>query len=126
MTLNKQKFRYISVFFPNNSQLSPENLFDEFSSRYIELFGAIEFFNSLCRLIKSKDSINNFFLLKCKLDSITSTLVSLYLVNHELIIVSVSGTLRQVKKKSHIFHRNFCASSLTSTNLRLLDSETNS
>jgi len=122
MTLNKQKFRYISVFFPDNSPLNPENFFDEFSSRYVELFGAIEYFNSLCRLIKSKDPINNFLLLKCKLDSLPSTLVSLYLINHESIVVSVSGTLKQAKKKSHLFRSCFCESSLPSRNSRFIRS----
>ena len=117
MTLNKQKFRYISIFFPNTSSLSPQNFFDEFSARFIELFGVVEYFNSFCRLVKSRDPINNVFLIKCKLDSLSNTLVSLYLVNHELIVVSISGTLRQVKKKSHLFNKRFCDSPLSSRNL---------
>lgn len=117
MTLNKQKFRYISVFFPNTSSLNSENFFDEFSARYVELFGVIEYLKSLCRLVKSKEPINDVFLIKCKLDSLSSTLISLYLINHELMVVSISGTLRQVKKKSHLFHKSFCGSSLSSRNL---------
>jgi hypothetical protein len=117
MTLNKQKFRYISVFFPNTSSLNPENFFDEFSARYVELFGVIKYFNSFCRLVKNKDPINNIFLIKCKLDSLSDTLVSLYLINRELMVVSISGTLRQVKKKSHLFYKSFCDSSLSSRNL---------
>lgn len=116
MTLNKQKFRYISVYFPDNS-FSSEYFFKEFSSKYIELFGSIEFFSSLCRLIKNRDPINNLLILKCKLDSVPSALVSLYLLNHESIVVSISGTIRQVKKKSHVFCNNFCESSLSSTKL---------
>jgi RNase P/RNase MRP subunit POP5 len=117
MTLNKQKFRYISVFFPNTSSLNPENFFDEFSARYVELFGVIEYFNSLCRLVKSKEAINNVILIKCKLAALPSTLVSLYLINHEIMVVSISGTLRQVKKKSHLFQKSFYDSSLSSRNL---------
>ena len=117
MTLNKQKFRYISILFPNTSSLNSENFFDEFSARYVELFGVIEYFNSLCRLVKNRDPINNVFLIKCKLDSLSNTLVSLYLINRELMVVSISGTLRQVKKKSYLFHKSFCDSSLSSRNL---------
>ena len=107
MTLTKKKFRYIAIFFPNNPPLNPGKFFDEFSRRYVEVFGAIEYFNSLSRLIKSKDSINNVFILKCDLNSLSSTMLSLYLLNQELITVSISGTLKQVKKKALHFYMNF-------------------
>ncbi|WP_134485079.1 Rpp14/Pop5 family protein [Candidatus Nitrosocosmicus franklandus] len=117
MTLNKQKFRYISVYFPDYSSFGSEYFFKEFSSKYVELFGSIEFSNSLCRIIKNREPINDLLILKCKLDSVASALVSLYLLNHKSIVVSISGTIRQVKKKSHIFRSNFCESSLSSTKL---------
>lgn len=107
MTLTKKKFRYIAIFFPNNPPPNPGKFFDEFSRRYIDVFGAIEYFNSLSRIIKSNDSSNNVFILKCNLDSLSSTILSLYLLDQELITVSISGTLKQVKKKSHHFHMNF-------------------
>ncbi|WP_148687162.1 Rpp14/Pop5 family protein [Candidatus Nitrosocosmicus hydrocola] len=107
MTLTKKKFRYIAIFFPNKPALEPGKFFDEFSGRFIEVFGAMEYFNSLSRLIKSKESVDNVFILKCNLDSLSSTLISLYLLNQEIITVSISGTLKQVKKKSHLFRKSF-------------------
>jgi RNase P/RNase MRP subunit POP5 len=106
MTLNKKKFRYIAVFFPCKSSFFPDNIFIEFSTRYIELFGTIGYSNSLTRLVKTKNPIDNILLLKCSLDSLSDTLISLYLISQELIIVSVSGTLRHVKNKIRLFQRN--------------------
>lgn len=107
MTLAKKKFRYIAIFFPNNSSSIPDKIIVEFSTRYIELFGTIGYSNSQTRLIKMKDSIDNMLLLKCALDSLSDTLISLYLINQELIIVSISGTIKQVKKRIRLFLRDF-------------------
>ncbi|MGD9672188.1 MAG: Rpp14/Pop5 family protein [Candidatus Nitrosocosmicus sp.] len=112
MTLTKKKFRYIAIYIPYDPPLDPGKFFDEFSRRYTEVFGAIEYFNSLSRLIKTKDFNNNIFILKCNLDSLSSTLISLYLLHQELIIVSISGTLKQVKKNTSLFNKNFAGSQL--------------
>lgn len=107
MTLAKKKFRYIAIFFPNKSLSFPDKIFVEFSTKYIELFGTIGYSNSQTRLINMKDSIDNILLLKCALDSLSDTLISLYMINQELIIVSISGTIKQVKKRIRLFLRDF-------------------
>lgn len=116
MTLTKKKFRYIAIFFPNKPALDPGSFLDEFSGKYVEVFGTIEYFNSSSRLIKSKDSIENVYILKCNLEFLSSTLISLYLLNQEIITVSISGTLKQVKKKTHLFLRNFFESQISIKN----------
>jgi len=103
MTLSKKKYRYIGIYLPESLSLNKSSILEKISERYLGLFGSIDYNKAHIRIIKINDTPNTIVILKCRLESLTNTLISLSLINLELMVVSISGTLKQLKKKILIF-----------------------
>jgi RNase P/RNase MRP subunit POP5 len=99
MTLSKKKYRYIGIYSPGPLSLNNSAFLEELSNRYLGLFGSIDYSNVNIRIIKIDNIPNTIVILKCRLESLTNMLISLSLMELELMIVSISGTLKQLKKK---------------------------
>jgi|SRR6476620_10937667 len=103
MTLSKKKYRYVGIYLSDRLTLNKSTILEEISGRYLGLFGSIDYNKAHIRIIKINDIPNTIVVLKCGLESLTNTLISLSLIDLELIVVSISGTLKQLKKKILIF-----------------------
>jgi RNase P/RNase MRP subunit POP5 len=99
MTLSKKKYRYIGIYLSSHLSSNKAGILEKLSNRYLGLFGSIDYSNANIRIIEINDIPNSIVILKCRLESLTSMLISLSLIELELMIVSISGTLKQLKKK---------------------------
>ena len=103
MTLTKKKFRYLAIFIPSGSFSSRSLISQEISKRFVDLFGTIESSNTRNRIIKSDGLDPNIVIIKCTLETLTDMILSIYSVKEDLILIAISGTLKQLKRKSHAF-----------------------
>ncbi len=99
MTLSKKKYRYIGIYLSSHLSSNRAGILEKLSNRYLGLFGSIDYSNANIRIIEIKDIPNSIVILKCRLESLTNMLISLSLIELELMIVSIAGTLKQLKKK---------------------------
>jgi RNase P/RNase MRP subunit POP5 len=99
MTLSKKKYRYIGIYLSSHLSSNKVGILEKLSNRYLGLFGSIDYSNANIRIIEIKDIPNSIVILKCRLESLTNMLISLSLIELEFMIVSISGTLKQLKKK---------------------------
>ena len=99
MTFSKKKYRYIGIYVSSRLSSNKSRILEELSNRYLGLFGSIDYNNANIRIIEIKDIPNTIVILKFRLESLTNILISLSLIELELMIVSISGTLKQLKKK---------------------------
>jgi RNase P/RNase MRP subunit POP5 len=99
VTLSKKKYRYIGIYLSSHLSSNKAGILEKLSNRYLGLFGSIDYSNANIRIIEIKDIPNSIVILKCRLESLTNMLISLSLIELELMIVSISGTLKQLKKK---------------------------
>ncbi len=99
MTLSKKKYRYIGIYLSGRLSLNKSAFLENISERYLGLFGSIDYSKANIRIIKINNIPNTIVILKCRLESLTNTLISLSLSDLELMVVSISGTLKQLKKK---------------------------
>ena len=99
MTLSKKKYRYIGIYLSSHLSSNKAGILEKLSNRYLGLFGSIDYSNANIRIIEINDIPNSIVILKCRLESLTNMLISLSLIELELMIVSISGTLKQLKKK---------------------------
>lgn len=103
LTLTKKKFRYIAIYILDDS-LSHRNLIiNRISDRFVDLFGTIYYSSSRNRIIKSSQLNSNILVLKCSLDTISEMILSIYSIKEDLIIISISGSLKQLKIRSNDF-----------------------
>ena len=99
MTLSKKKYRYIGIYLSGRLSSNKSAILEELSGRYLGLFGSIDYNKANIRIIQINNIPNRMVVLKCRLESLTNTLLSLSLIELELMVVSISGTLKQLKKK---------------------------
>ncbi|MDN5846080.1 MAG: Rpp14/Pop5 family protein [Candidatus Nitrosocosmicus sp.] len=99
MTLSKKKYRYVGIYLSDRLSSNRSAILEELSERYLGLFGSIDYSKANIRIIKINNVPNTIVILKCRLESLTNTLISLGLIELELMVVSISGTLKQLKKK---------------------------
>ena len=71
--------------------------------RLIGLNGSVDFYKSNIRIINVDNIPSGFVIIKCRLEYIDNVMLSLYFVNYPLIILPISGTIKQLKKK----YKNF-------------------
>lgn len=103
MTLSKKKYRYIGIYLSDRLSSNKPGILEELSNRYLGLFGSIDYSNANIRIIKINNNPNDIVILKCRLEYLTNILISLSLIELELMIISISGTLKQLKKKILVF-----------------------
>ena len=99
MTLSKKKYRYIGIYLSDCLSLNKSAILEKISERYLGLFGSIDYNKAHIRIIMLNNIPNAIVIFKCRLESLTNTLISLSLIDLELMVVSISGTLKQLKKK---------------------------
>jgi RNase P/RNase MRP subunit POP5 len=103
MTLSKKKYRYIGIYLSSRLSLNKSAIIEEISGRYLGLFGSIDYSKANIRIITINNIPNTIVILKCRLESLTNTLISLNLIDLKLMVISISGTLKQLKKKILVF-----------------------
>jgi RNase P/RNase MRP subunit POP5 len=99
MTLSKKKYRYIGIYLSGRLSSDQSTILEELSGRYLGLFGSIDYSNANIRIIKINNIPNTIVILKCRLESLTNALISLNLIDLKLMVISISGTLKQLEKK---------------------------
>jgi RNase P/RNase MRP subunit POP5 len=103
LTLTKKKFRYVAIFIPDSSLAQRSLIVNRISARFIELFGTIHYSSSRSRILKSGQLHSNILVLKCSLETVSEMILSLYSIKEDLIIISISGSLKQLKIRSNDF-----------------------
>ena len=106
MTLTKKKFRYVCIYLQYDDNLVYSNFRKDFYKRLAGLYGSIDFHKSNIRIVNLVGVSNKFLIIKCMLQNINNVLLSLYFANYPVFILSISGTIKQVKKKIHEFLSN--------------------
>ncbi len=109
MTLVKKKFRYVCIYLEkkddNNGdeRIILSDLTRDFYKRFIGLYGSVIFYKSNIRIIDVVAIPSKFVIIKCRLDYIDNVLLSLYFANYPIMILPISGTIKQLKKRIHEF-----------------------
>ncbi len=102
-TLAKKKYRYACIYLQNNGSLTYSNFLSDFYERLIELCGSIDFHKSNVRVVNIDDVPKKFLTIKCKLDYVDNVLLSMYFTNYPILILPISGTIKQLKKRIQEF-----------------------
>lgn len=106
MTLNKKKFRYICIFL-QSSDTTNRAIFHDFINQFYKrlegLFGSISYYKSFIKIINVNSVSSNFVIIKCKLEYVDNVLLSLCFTNSSILILPVSGTIKQLKKRIKTF-----------------------
>ncbi len=121
MTLSKKKYRYIGIYLSGRLSSNKSEILEELSGRYLGLFGSIDYSKANVRIITINNMPNSIVILKCRLEALTNILISLGLVELELMVISISGTLKQLKKKIIDF-LNFVSENQKGLTLNIKDS----
>lgn len=103
MTLAKKKFRYACIYLQNNDGLIISNFLSDFYKRLNELCGSIDFHKANVRIIDVNTVPKKFLVIKCKLDYVDNVLLSLYFTNYPILVLPISGTIKQLKKRVREF-----------------------
>ncbi len=103
MTLTKKKFRYACIYLQNIDGLIYSNFLSDFYKRLIELCGSIDFHKTNVRIIDVDTVSKKFLIIKCKLDYVDNVLLSMYFTNYPILILPISGTIKQLKKRVREF-----------------------
>jgi RNase P/RNase MRP subunit POP5 len=109
MILYKKKFRYVCVYIKKNSSdidssnIVLSNFTRALYKRLIGLNGSVDFYKSNIRIINVANIPSGFVIIKCRLEYIDNVLLSLYFVNYPLMILPISGTIKQLKKRIQEF-----------------------
>jgi RNase P/RNase MRP subunit POP5 len=109
MTVTKKKFRYACIYLQKDNiyQNDPKLLFITFTKSFYKrlegLFGSIDFHKSNIKIINIDSLPSNFVIIKCRLEYIDDVLLAIYFTNSPLLILPVSGTIKQLKKRIHRF-----------------------
>jgi RNase P/RNase MRP subunit POP5 len=103
MTLTKKKFRYACIYLQNIDGLIYSNFLSDFYKRLIELCGSIDFHKTNVRIIDVNTVSKKFLIIKCKLDYVDNVLLSVYFANYPILILPISGTIKQLKKRIREF-----------------------
>ena len=109
MTLAKKKFRYACVYLQNKDGLVYSNFLSDFYKRLSELCGSIDFHKTNVRIIDVDTISKNFLVIKCKLDYVDNVLLSMCFTNYLILILPISRTIKQLKKRVREFssYENF-------------------
>jgi len=103
MTLTKKKFRYVCIYLQHDDNLVYSNFRRDFYKRLAGLYGSIDFHKSNIRIVNIVDVSKKFLIIKCRLEHINNVLLSLYFANYPVLILPLSGTIKQVKKRIQEF-----------------------
>ena len=109
MTVTKKKFRYTCIYFQNRNNYQNDfkllftNFTQSFNRKLEGLFGSLDFYKSNIKIIKINSLPPNFVIIKCRLEYVDNVLMAIYFTNSPLLILPVSGTIKQLKKRINGF-----------------------
>lgn len=96
MLNHREKRRYVAIMYDENGLYRPFQLHEKIVERFKELFGVI---HSELAMLKLYDSqVGNILFVGCKLKYLDYLLVSLSMTQPSFIVVSLSGTLKKLRK----------------------------
>jgi RNase P/RNase MRP subunit POP5 len=96
MLNHREKRRYVAIMYDENGLHRPFQIHEKIIVRFKELFGI---FQSELAMLKLYDSeFRNIMIVGCKLKYLDYFLVSLTLTQPALTAVSLSGTLKKLRK----------------------------
>ena len=96
MLNHREKRRYVAIMYDENSIYRPFQLHEKIGIRFKELFGVFQMQSALLKLYDSE--FGNVMIVGCKLKYLDYFLVSLVLGEPSLTVVSISGTLKRLRK----------------------------
>ena len=100
MLNHKEKRRYVAIMYDESGLYRPFQIHEKIVVRFRELFGI---FQSEMAMLKLYDSeFGNIMIVGCKLKYLEYFLVSLTLTQPALTTVSLSGTLKRLRKNVSI------------------------
>ena len=96
MLNHRDKRRYVAIMYDDNVLYLPFQIHEKIVVRFKELFGI---FQSELAMLKLYDSeFRNIMIVGCKLKYLDYFLVSLTLTQPPLTVISLSGTLKKLRK----------------------------
>jgi RNase P/RNase MRP subunit POP5 len=106
MTLSKKKFRYICIYLQQqdgDDRSAYYNFTNKFYERLEGLFGSIDYYKSTIKIINVNSVSSKFVIIRCRLEHLDDVLLSLCFTNYSLLILPLSGTIKQLKKRIQSF-----------------------
>lgn len=96
MLNHREKRRYLAIMYDDNTILLPFQLHEKIAERFKELFGAINCELAMLKLYDSK--FGNILFVGCNLKYLDYLLVSLSMTQPSFTVVSLSGTIKRLRK----------------------------
>jgi RNase P/RNase MRP subunit POP5 len=96
MLNHRDKRRYVAIMYDENSIFRPIQLHEKIVRRFKELFGILHAELAMLKLYDSE--FGNILFIGCKLKYLDYLLVSLSMTQPSLTVVSLSGTLKKMRK----------------------------
>ena len=96
MLNHREKRRYVAIMYDEDGIYRPFQLHEKIATRFKDLFGAFQTQSAMLKLYDSE--FGNIMIVGCKLKYLDYFLVSLVLGEPPLIVMSVSGTLKKLRK----------------------------
>lgn len=96
MLNHREKKRYVAIMYDESGTYRPFQLHERIGVRFKELFGIFQMQSAILKLYDS--DFGNIMIVRCKLKYLDYFLVSLVLSEPSLTVVSISGTLKKIKK----------------------------
>jgi len=105
MLNHREKRRYVAIMYDESAIYQPFQLHERIGIRFKELFGIFQMQSAMLKLYDSE--FGNIMIVRCKLKYLDYFLVSLVFSEPSLTVVSISGTLKKLRKNvSKIGFRN--------------------
>ncbi len=96
MLNHREKRRYVAIMYDDNAEDRPFHLNEMIGIRFKELFGVFQMQSAMLKIYDS--DFGNIMIMGCKLAYLDYFLVSLVLGEPSLTVVSISGTLKKLRK----------------------------
>jgi RNase P/RNase MRP subunit POP5 len=96
MLNHREKRRYVAIMYDESGIFRPFQLHERIGIRYKELFGIFQMQSAMLKMYDSE--FGNIMIVRCKLKYLDYFLVSVVLSEPSLTVVSISGTLKRLRK----------------------------
>jgi len=96
MLNHREKRRYLAVMYEVDIFFQPNQIHEKIVSRFKELFGSLHAELAFLKLYDSE--LDSILFIGCKLKYLDNLLVSLSMTQPSLTVVSLSGTLKKLRK----------------------------
>ena len=102
MLRHREKRRYVAILYSETHSYKPVQLHEIIVRRFKELFGVLHCELAMLRLYDSE--FGNTLLIGCKLKYLDNFLFSLSMTQPPVIVISISGTLKKLRKNVSILN----------------------